>query len=84
LIEKRRKWIDDYKRNKCCSHCGISGYRVIDFHHQGGKKKEFGIAVARAEGYSLERIKKEVEKCVLLCANCHRIAHYEELSKNGA
>lgn len=78
LIEKRRKWIDDYKRSKWCSHCGVSDYRVIDFHHQDGEKKEFSIAVAHAEGYSLERIKKEIEKCILLCANCHRIVHYNK------
>lgn len=75
LSVKRKQWIDNFKRNGSCSGCGISDYRVLDFHHKGKEKKEFGIAFGNAEKYGFSRIKREIEKCELLCANCHRIKH---------
>lgn len=60
------------------SKCAICGYdkciEALEFHHIDPNKKEFGIA---AKGYtrSFEKIKKELDKCVLLCANCHREIH---------
>lgn len=38
--------------------------------------KQFNIADAARNGISLDRIKKEIEKCIVLCANCHAIRHY--------
>ena len=78
LMENHRQWVDDYKRNGSCSICGINDHRVMDFHHQGDEKKEFSVSVGLAEKFGLDRIKNEVEKCVLLCSNCHRIKHFEE------
>lgn len=54
-----------------CEICGYSKYAgALDLHHAFGKK-EFGMA---DKGYtrSWEKIREEVKKCVLLCANCHR------------
>lgn len=52
---------------------------MLDFHHMGDKK--FDVANVVHGRVGLERIKEEVAKCVMLCANCHRVLHYEE--KNG-
>lgn len=78
LLENHKQWVDDYKRSRPCSVCGISDPRVLDLHHQGDQKKEFSVSVGLAEKYGFNRIKKEIAKCVSLCANCHRILHYEE------
>lgn len=75
LVKQHRQWIIDYKRRRSCSHCGISDYRVLDFHHKKGEEKDFELGSYHRIGF--KRIKKEVEKCILLCANCHRIAHFE-------
>lgn len=57
-----------------CAHCGGVYHRsVYDFHHINPDEKEYTIS--NYMGYSLERLKKEVEKCILLCANCHRRVH---------
>ncbi len=57
--------------------CGIKDPRVLDFHHVNGKDKLFGIGgFRRAVGF--EQIKKEIEKCEVVCANCHRIVHDEQ------
>jgi hypothetical protein len=56
-----------------CINCGESDIRCLDFHHILGKEVEIAIAVRR--GWSKERIKIEIDKCVILCANCHRKEH---------
>lgn len=58
------------KGNKC-SLCGYDEEpRILHFHHL--RDKEFGIS---DYGISYEKAKKEAEKCVLLCPNCHHIIH---------
>lgn len=63
-----------YKGNKCCI-CGYNKCQsALEFHHLNSEEKEFGIA---AKGYtrSWEETKKELDKCILVCANCHREIH---------
>jgi predicted HNH restriction endonuclease len=70
-----------YKGGKCTS-CGFKGYPAIfDFHHPDPKAKDFPIA---GSCKSFERIKPELDKTVLLCANCHRKIHEEIFSKTLA
>lgn len=59
----------EYKGGKCLL-CGYSKcYRNLHFHHLDPESKSFGISVLRTS--SIERLKPELDKCVLLCANCH-------------
>ena len=57
-----------------CHDCGlVSKHReVYDFHHVDPSKKDINPTQLR---FSFERMKAELKKCVLLCANCHRIRH---------
>jgi hypothetical protein len=71
-----RKWFIEYKNKLCCIKCGESRWYVLDFHHRDEKETEIGDALMR--GWSIKRIKKEIEKCDPLCANCHRELHYLE------
>lgn len=48
--------------------------RALVFHHLDPKKKEFGLS-ERGLTRSWEKIKLEIDKCVLLCANCHMEIH---------
>ena len=78
---KRRKgeirtWFQKYKESLKCSKCEENHPATIDFHHKVGKK-ENGISKMVADGYSINRIKKELEKCDVLCANCHRKVHFK-------
>jgi len=58
---------------KCCGWSGdISGF---DFHHRIPKEKEFCINALTVANKSWEEVKKELDKCDLLCALCHRIKH---------
>ena len=76
LIQKYFKWLNDYKTQRGCRRCGIADPRVLDFHHKKGEDKLFAVGTfRRAVGF--DRIKKEIKKCEIVCANCHRILHDE-------
>ena len=66
--------------------CEICGYdkkmpSVYDFHHIDPEQKDFNIGF-KGRTYSIARMKKEVDKCLLLCANCHREIHFIDFKKN--
>jgi len=74
-VAKRRRKLKslsiEYKGGKC-QLCGYEKYQgVLDLHHLDPATKSFGIG---AKGYtrSWEVIKAELDKCILVCANCHR------------
>ena len=67
-----------------CSICGYNKTSVaLTFHHlhNQDQKKEYDIATKIGNRYSLDFLKKEVDKCVLVCENCHREIHQEEIDK---
>jgi hypothetical protein len=75
LKNRLLKYIEDYKKICICADCGISGKdypRILDFHHVRGKKK-FDISAHSKLTLSLNKIKEEINKCDIVCANCHRI-----------
>jgi hypothetical protein len=58
-----------------CSLCGYSKcLAALEFHHIDRSKKQFGVGGKRSTTF--ENLKEELEKCVLLCANCHREVEY--------
>ncbi len=63
------------KASLSCNDCGEADPACLDFHHVDPSKKEGMISVLFVQGYALGRVKKELEKCVVLCANCHRKVH---------
>ena len=63
-----------YKGGKC-EHCGYNKYiGTIEFHHLDPRKKDFGLS--RNQKTFGNSHKKELDKCVALCSNCHRKEHY--------
>lgn len=69
---KKQKCID-YLGGKCCI-CGYNKtHRALSFHHLDPKKKDFNISRKSAWGFN--KVKTELDKCVLLCANCHAEVH---------
>jgi hypothetical protein len=61
-----------------CSRCGYNKYpEVLEFHHKDPTQKLFGIG-QRGLTRSWKRVQAEIEKCDLLCANCHRELHVEQ------
>lgn len=80
-VNKRRAKLKqlavDYKGGKC-EQCGYDKcIAALEFHHLDPLIKEFSIS---SDGYgkSWEKIKIELDKCDLLCSNCHREKHFEQ------
>jgi len=77
-VKKRRKRLREMAREYKGDKCAICGYdrcqRALGFHHIDPKKKDFGLS-ARGLTRSWEKIKKEIDKCILICANCHMEVH---------
>ena len=64
----------DYKGGKCLS-CGYNNYQgALEFHHLDPNEKEFHLATVKHNSFNSE-IKRELDKCILLCSNCHREIH---------
>jgi hypothetical protein len=64
----------DFKKTLKCERCGFSDYRALHFHHL--VDKEYNPSSMLGEGMSWDKFLREIEKCIVLCANCHSIEHY--------
>ena len=69
----RMEWLKQYKTP--CIVCGESEPCVIDFHHITESNKTSEVATMMRQSMSKAVILEEVNKCVTLCANCHRKVH---------
>ena len=67
--------------------CEICGYdkniAALDFHHVNPENKCFELDARRLSNTSMEKLLEEADKCILICANCHRELHNEHLDKNN-
>ena len=77
-VSKRRKKVKqllvEYKGGKC-ERCGYDKcISALEFHHLDPSKKDFGIS-GNGNTLSIERMKKEADKCILVCSNCHKEIH---------
>jgi len=74
--KKNREWIANLKRKSRCIKCNDNRFYCLDFHHLNPEEKDFSISHAISRKYGKERILKEIEKCIVLCKNCHSEVHY--------
>lgn len=75
-----KKMLIEYKGGKC-EYCGYDKcMRALEFHHLNPNEKDFGLS--RCLSKSISSLKKEVDKCILLCSNCHAEEH-ERLYEQG-
>jgi hypothetical protein len=77
---KRVEW-QEFKATFACTVCGFSHPAALDFHHIDRTNYKSVNKLAQQGLY--KQAKEEIKKCIVLCANCHRIHHSEE-KKNPA
>lgn len=65
-----------------CVDCGITNHIMLDFDHL--KDKKYNISRMIHDGFSWKAIKKEIEKCEVVCANCHRVRTHYRLTHKTA
>ena len=73
----RRQKIHDYKAARGCAVCGEMDPVVLDLHHRDPSEKYKPVAWMISHQRPFEEIMAEAEKCEVLCANCHRRAHFQ-------
>ncbi len=71
MILEARQYVWDYLSSHPCVDCGESDPTVLEFDHVRGKKKS-DITMLAGQGYSIETVQEEINKCEVRCANCHR------------
>ncbi len=73
------RWFYAYKSTLKCEICGENESCCIDFHHI--KNKIMKVSECAGHGWSKKKIIDEINKCRVLCANCHRILHFQNGSE---
>ena len=71
---QRQRDFTEMKRRLVCERCGCAKWRILEFHHRNPKEKTFTIS-NRVTSVTLEELAKEIDKCEVLCPNCHREEH---------
>lgn len=70
-----RAWVCGLKRDRGCARCSESDPACLDFHHRDGAEKTASVSAMVSNGRSKASIREEIERCDVLCANCHRKEH---------
>lgn len=74
LTTKRKKFLENYKKDRICLNCGWNKHtEILQFHHNGEKERNV------SEIRTINKIKEEIKKCILLCPNCHFWLHYQKV-----
>jgi hypothetical protein len=75
LKDKRQIFVleEMQKRGGKCAKCGFSDIRALDWHHLDPDEKVNSISEMIRDRVSMDKLQVELDKCELICANCHRI-----------
>jgi 5-methylcytosine-specific restriction endonuclease McrA len=77
IQHKDRKWFVLYKETLRCEICRESNVATIEFHHKNPAEKMWNISALVGSGASPAAVFLEIQKCQILCSNCHRKLHWE-------
>jgi len=76
-MQKVKQKCIEYKGGKCCI-CGYNRYQgALDFHHKDPQTKDLNLSYNK---HSFNKVKNELDKCILVCSNCHREIHGNKLN----
>lgn len=80
--QRVKQRIDEFKAERGCEDCGNSDPRVLDLHHRHGEEKVDHVNRLRTRT-GWDAVRAEMEKCDVVCANCHRIRHAEDFRSSS-
>ena len=76
--KKLKKWWNAYRATLKCNRCPENHIACLEFHHKNQSKKNMRVSEMISAGFSIENVMKEIKKCEVLCANCHRKEHWKK------
>ena len=83
--QNKRETLIKYLGDKC-AHCGLihdcTNTCVFDFHHIDPTSKKFNLSSNGLDSNGIKTLLEEADKCILLCANCHRLEHHKREIKD--
>lgn len=78
-IRNQKLWLDSYKETRGCKNCPESDPVCLQFHHRDPLTKKFQIADKLVANYKTNKeLLEEIDKCDILCANCHFKLHAKQ------
>jgi len=77
---KLKIWYSEYKTLSKCAICKESRNSVLESHHIKPENKAFCLHEGVKRGISIRRLEIEASKCIVLCANHHKLVHYGGLN----
>jgi len=75
-VQRNREFVAEYKKHCKCKFCGEKRSLALDFHHTDPSNKKAKVSTLVKDSYSIKTIQAEIDKCEIICANCHRVLHY--------
>lgn len=79
-----QEYVRGVKTGKPCMDCGkVYPHYVLDFDHRNAQTKRETVSRMVMAALSVETIKNEIEKCDLICSNCHRIRTWRRAHAEG-
>jgi hypothetical protein len=69
---RNREKLREYLRTQCCLDCGIGDFAVLEFDHRDPREKRCNVSSLAVQPVSWAAVLCEIEKCDVVCANCHR------------
>lgn len=82
VIRRNRKYVEIHKLDHPC-FCGETEPCCLSYHHREGDKKEGNISDMVNRGYSITKIQTEIDKCNIMCLNCHARLHNKEKNRGS-
>lgn len=73
--QRKRKWVRQYKARRGCTECGHRTATALDLHHVDSRTKTASVGRLISDGCTVQRLLREVDRCEVLCGNCHRKRH---------
>ena len=74
-LQTIRDWYQCWKATQSCKFCKESEVACLDLHHTDPTTKEYTVSNIVTTGFSIKKIQKEIDKCIVVCSNCHRKIH---------
>src|SRR5574343_1739393 len=77
---KIRQWLREFKYHKSCIFCGEDHPATLQFHHRNPRNGNEGATINNLirSGASLKRVQEEIDRCDIVCANCHTKLHWKD------
>lgn len=75
--DRLRAWSYEYRDDRGCRRCSEDAPSCLQFHHPDPDEKSAGVGQLISDGADESEVRAEVDRCVVLCANCHRREHFD-------